>query len=267
MADGSIKIKIDGDDSGLRKTLESQTRTAQSAAASLSQAYQKAGMNASDAMKKAWADIKKAQQDGTNVVINGIETIIAKNEKVIAQKSNLGNTYKEMGKSAQEAAERVDDATESVDDLKSSLSGLKVHAKAGLADIKAGIDMATEALTKLAAVAQKGVNYNAQLEQMQTSFEVMTGSAEKAAEVVERLRTMGARTPFETTDLVGITQLLMQYGFTADDAIDKMSMLGDIAQGNAEAMRSIATGYAQMSSAGKVNLQDIKQMINVCHAA
>lgn len=147
-------------------------------------------------------------------------------------------------------------------DFEKVLSGLKGKTKAGLADIKAGIDMTTQAVGKLMEVASKGVNYNATLEQYRTSFEVMTGSAEKAAEVVERLRTMGAKTPFETTDLVQTTQLLMQYGFTADDAIDRMSMLGDIAQGNAEAMTSIATGYAQMSSAGKVNLQDIKQMIN-----
>lgn len=112
------------------------------------------------------------------------------------------------------------------------------------------------------AVGLVSVKYNANIERLQTSFETMTGSAEKAAEVVERLRTMGAKTPFETTDLVRVTQLLMQYGFTADDAIEKMSMLGDIAQGNSEAMNSIALGYAQMSSAGKVNLQDIRQMIN-----
>ena len=117
-------------------------------------------------------------------------------------------------------------------------------------------------MRQLASVAGKGIAYNATLEQMQTSFEVMTGSAEKAAEVVDRLRTMGAETPFEMLDLAGTTQLLMQYGFTADEAIDRMSMLGDIAQGNTEAMTSIAMGYAQMSSAGKVNLQDIKQMIN-----
>lgn len=147
-------------------------------------------------------------------------------------------------------------------DYEKKLSGLKVKTKASLADIKAGIDMTTQAVSKLMEVASKGVNYNATLEQYRTSFEVMTGSAEKAADVVERLRTMGAETPFETTDLVQVTQLLMQYGFTADDAIEKMSMLGDIAQGNKEAMVSIATGYAQMSSAGKVNLQDIKQMIN-----
>lgn len=147
-------------------------------------------------------------------------------------------------------------------DLEKKLKNVGNVTKAGLADVKAGIDMATVAVKKLADVASKGVNYNATIEQLKTSFEVMTGSAEKAADVVERLRTMGAETPFEFTDLASTTQLLMQYGFTADEAIDRMSMLGDIAQGNKEAMNSIALGYAQMSSAGKVNLQDIKQMIN-----
>ena len=46
----------------------------------------------------------------------------------------------------------------------------------------------------------------------------------------------------------------------------KAKRYADLA-GNRDAMVSIATGYAQLSSAGKVNLQDIKQMINVCHAA
>ena len=119
---------------------------------------------------------------------------------------------------------------------------------------------AISAAMSVAGVAS--VKYNANIEQLQTSFATMTGSAEKAADVVDRLRTMGAKTPFEMADLAQVTQMLMQYGFTADDAIDKMSMLGDIAQGNSEAMNSIAMGYAQMSSAGKVNLQDIKQMIN-----
>lgn len=147
-------------------------------------------------------------------------------------------------------------------DFEKTLKNLGNVTKAGLADIKAGIDLTSAAAKSLFNIASGGVKYTAGIEQLQTSFEVMTGSAEKAAEVVERLRVMGAETPFETADLASTTQLLMQYGFTADDAIDKMRMLGDVAQGNKDAMISIATGYAQMSSAGKVNLQDIKQMIN-----
>lgn len=151
--------------------------------------------------------------------------------------------------------------------LEKNLNSLGQKTKAGMADIKAGVDLAMGALRQLGGVLEKGIDYNATIEGMQTSFEVMTGSAEKAAETVERLRVMGAETPFELADLAGTTQLLMQYGFTADEAIERMSMLGDISQGNAQNMNSIALAYAQMSSAGKVNLVDIKQMINVCHAA
>lgn len=147
-------------------------------------------------------------------------------------------------------------------DLEKKLKNIGDTAKAGLADVKAGIDMATAAIKTLSNVAQKGIGYNATIEQLKTSFEVMTGSAEKATETVERLRVMGAETPFEMKDLASTTQLLMQYGFTADEALDRMKMLGDVAQGNVNAMNSIALGYAQMSSAGKVNLVDIKQMIN-----
>lgn len=113
----------------------------------------------------------------------------------------------------------------------------------------------------VAAIGGIGLNYNAQVEQLQTSFEVMTGSAEEAVGIVENLKKIAAETPFEMTDLAETTQLLMNYGLTAEDAQDKMKMLGDIAQGSAEKMQRIATAYGQMSSAGKVSLEDVKQMI------
>ena len=110
-------------------------------------------------------------------------------------------------------------------------------------------------------LVKEGITYNATVEQLQTSFEVMTGSAEKASGVVEKLKEIGAKTPFEFTGLAETTQLLMNYGFEADDAIDKMQMLGDISQGSADKMNRIAMAYGQMSSAGKVSLEDVKQMI------
>ena len=119
----------------------------------------------------------------------------------------------------------------------------------------------TKATTAFAGIAAIGVKYNATMETYATSFEVMTGSAEKAAEVVDELKDIAASTPFEMPELAETTQLLMNYGFTADDALDKMQMLGDVSQGSAEKMNRIATAYGQMSSAGKVSLEDVKQMI------
>ena len=144
------------------------------------------------------------------------------------------------------------------DKFSSGLSKLGGVAKAGLGAAAAGITAITAALT---AGAVAGVKYNATIEQYQTSFEVMTGSAEEAVKITEKLKELGAATPFEMTDLAEVTQLLMNYGLTADEAIEKMQMLGDISQGSAEKMQRIAMAYGQMSSAGKVQLEDIKQMI------
>lgn len=133
--------------------------------------------------------------------------------------------------------------------------------KLGSFSTKSGKLLTMGLTVPLTALSTATLNYTSDMEQLETSFEVMTGSAEKAKEVMEQLKELGAKTPFETKDLATITQLLMNYGFTADDAIDKMRMLGDISQGSAEKMSRIAMAYGQMSSAGKVSLEDVKQMI------
>lgn len=155
----------------------------------------------------------------------------------------------------------IKDAEKSAGNFQKTIGDMgKKLSSAGKSLQSAGkkITMATTAFAGIAAI---GVKYNATMETYATSFEVMTGSAEKAAEVVNELKDIAASTPFEMPELAETTQLLMNYGFTADDALDKMQMLGDISQGSAEKMNRIATAYGQMSSAGKVSLEDVKQMI------
>ena len=156
----------------------------------------------------------------------------------------------------------VNEADKSTEQFQKNTSSLGSKLAGGL---KTGLSVAAGAIAGVSAAmgagVVAGVKYNATIENYQTSFEVMTGSAEKAAEVVEKLKKIGAETPFEMPELADVTQLLMNYGFTADEAIDKMMMLGDISQGSADKMQRIATAYGQMSSAGKVQLEDVKQMI------
>lgn len=92
-------------------------------------------------------------------------------------------------------------------------SKLGEAAKKGLAVAEAAIANVT---SKLGEGITAGLQYNASVESYQTSFEIMTGSAGKAAEVMERLKKAGAETPLELPDLVDTTQLLMRYGLTAD---------------------------------------------------
>lgn len=151
--------------------------------------------------------------------------------------------------------EKLENSSNKIDSAFSKIE--KIGSKAFKA-VASGVTVAGSAFSALIGY---GVTYNAEIEQLTTSFEVMTGSAKKAADITERLKKMGATTPFETKDLAEVTQLLMNYGIEADTAIERMSMLGDISQGSADKMQRIAMAYGQMSSAGKVSLEDIKQMI------
>lgn len=146
------------------------------------------------------------------------------------------------------------------DDFEKRLNAIEHKTQSFGSSIKRTI--AALGLGKLAKdFASAGISFNASIEQYQTSFEVMTGSAEKATQITQQLKQIAANTPFELPQLADTTQLLMNYGFTADDAMEKMQMLGDISQGSADKMTRIATAYGQMSSAGKVSLEDVKQMI------
>lgn len=115
--------------------------------------------------------------------------------------------------------------------------------------------------TPLIAAGVSALSYSSDIEQLQTSFEVMTGSAEEAKKTINDLKELGSSTPYELKGLASTAQLLMQYGFTASNAVDATRMLGDISQGSADKMSRIAAAYGQMSSAGKVQLEDVKQMI------
>lgn len=255
MAGANLVLKIKADTSDLIAEVQRGERTAASAAASMAQAYKKAGMDMSSAMKQAWADINGAL------------------EKTKSTKIDWGDTFEPLEENAR-------DTRTVVRNVMDDIQGYATNAVSGIRSVASRAQSTLSGIGKVGSTALKGitavsgvlsaawgiagaatVKYNANIEQLTTSFEVMTGSAEEAASIVERLKTMGAETPFETLDLAETTQLLMNYGITADEAISRMSMLGDIAQGSAEKMQRIATAYGQMSSAGKVQLEDIRQMI------
>ncbi|MEG1516538.1 MAG: tape measure protein, partial [Clostridia bacterium] len=211
-------------------------------AATLAAQYRKAGMSQSDAFRQAWSEIERTSKSKSRSIENDMTGVRTQGERT-------ASALKSQGEKAASALSNAAKRTASV--TKTALRGMATVAK--------GASVAAGAVW--GAVGVVGVKYNAQIEQLQTSFEVMTGSAEKAADVIARVRKIAAETPFEMSGLAATTQLLMNYGMTADDAIGRMTMLGDIAQGNGEKMTRIATAYGQMSSAGKVHLEDVKQMI------
>ena len=143
--------------------------------------------------------------------------------------------------------------------FESGLNKMQSIAKTGFKAVATSVGVVSTAMTGLIGF---GVKYNAEIEQLQTSFEVMTGSADKAKDIIAELQKIGAETPFEVKDLAKATNLLMSFGFGAEDAIDSMLMLGDIAQGSSEKLDTISKAYGRMVSSQKVTLEDMNMMID-----
>ena len=105
------------------------------------------------------------------------------------------------------------------------------------------------------------IGSNADFEQSLTSFDVLLGSAEKAQKMMDELTDFAAVTPLEMPDVTKATNMLLGYGVAAEDVIEVMGRLGDLAQGNAEKLDRVSLAYGQMLAKGKVTGEELRQMV------
>lgn len=170
---------------------------------------------------------------------------------------------KDLDKGLDDASKKVDKFGKKTEETGKKIDDMAKKAEKGSKTISKAMSALLTGITAAAtAIGVSGVKFNSSIETYQTSFEVMTGSAEKAVSIITRLKDIAAATPFGLEGLAETTQLLMNYGIEGDAAIEMMTRLGDIAQGDSEKLSSIALAFGQMSSLGKVTLQDVKQMIS-----
>lgn len=127
---------------------------------------------------------------------------------------------------------------------------------------KAGNALTVGLTTPLIALGTAGVKYNAQMEDFQSNLTTLLGSADKASEMLNTLKQMANTTPFETSDLLQATQMMLGFGLQADKTTGYLQTLGDISMGNSEKLMSLTRAFSQIGASGKATMEDINQMID-----
>ena len=168
------------------------------------------------------------------------------------------------------AIEKVKTATQ--DAAKSGIENLGSKLKSGFtAALKAPISaigslvkgvgsLTAAAAAGVVALGKIGVEYNTEMESYTTNFETMLGSSEAAAEKVNSLKELAAKTPFEMGDLADATQQLLAMNVASEDTNKYLQQLGDISLGDSEKLGSLVNAFGKMSSTGKVTLEYINMM-------
>ncbi|AGO49136.1 tail length tape measure protein [Cellulophaga phage phi39:1] len=100
----------------------------------------------------------------------------------------------------------------------------------------------------------------ADLETLETSLEVMTGSAEAGKKALADLSEFTATTPFQLEDVGNSAKQLLAFGFTVDQVKEKLFSIGDIAAGSGNGLGDISKIFGQISAAGKLTGERFNQL-------
>lgn len=171
-----------------------------------------------------------------------------------------------------------DEATAVIKKVSSSFTDLKGSSDKAAESVKAsgtswgaitkGL-LANEAVTKAVKLAWQGVSgvvggaitEAARMESLTTSFEVMSGSAEKGKMALAQLQQVALENPvLGLQEVQEGGQRLLAMGTSAEQVAPQMKMLGDIAGGlGADKLPQLVTAFGQVQTKGKLMGQEIMQ--------
>lgn len=99
-------------------------------------------------------------------------------------------------------------------------------------------------------------------EKVEIAFDVLIGDKGKSSNLLKQIQKFGAATPYQTNDLQDEASMMLSFGIDPRKIMPNLKMLGDVAMGDKEKMKSLTLAFSQMSSTGKLTGQDLLQMIN-----
>ncbi len=160
-----------------------------------------------------------------------------------------------------------------VDEVKNQLRDLSRTTDAELKKVndaltlQKSVDQIGSKLSKfvtlpLLAAGGAGLKFAASLETQQLAFGTLLGSMEKGKALYQELVELAAKTPLQLPDVTKAAQSLIAYGASAKDVGSIITMLGDLAMGDAGKLNGILLQYGQAMAAGVVHQQDLNAMIN-----
>lgn len=203
-------------------------------------------------MKVNTNNLESSLQKVRDISLKGISVVTTAAEKAATKLYDVGE--KAVGVFKSEEAQAI---------LSSTGKMLGTLGEGGKATFDLMFKATKNVTSEIKEIGSAALKYNATMEQYKATFETMLGSSERANAVMGELKTLSKETPFNIEELAITTQLLMDYGFSIEEAQSKLAMFGDISQGSADKMQKITKVFGEIASTGKVTMENINQMIQL----
>ena len=140
-------------------------------------------------------------------------------------------------------------------------------AKLSLKDIgpitkNVGRSLSRNLSAPLATVGALALKQSMNFEKLKTSLNVLTGSAEAGGEAFENLVKFSAKTPFQLNELAAANNKLMGFGLSANQSLESLKLLGDIAAVSGGDLNGMTVAFGQAAAEGRLMTRDIMQLVN-----
>jgi tape measure domain-containing protein len=155
------------------------------------------------------------------------------------------------------------------------IRGNATHLEKTLRSVKGSIaslgGVATASVGSLAALGAAGAagltafvvsssNAAASLEDLSIQFEVLTGSASKAKELIKQFREEEKKSALSTQDYGEGAKKLLANNVAYEKIIPTLKMLADVSLGNSERFDRLSLAFGQIAAKGKLAGQELNQL-------
>jgi tape measure domain-containing protein len=99
----------------------------------------------------------------------------------------------------------------------------------------------------------------AEIETQTRSLQVLTGSAEKAGQIIKDLQQLGAVTPFTSSELIDSAKRLQAFGVETSKVVETTRRLADVSGATGAELQGLVTAYGQVQAKGKLQGEELLQ--------
>lgn len=150
------------------------------------------------------------------------------------------------------------------DETQRILSGIGNRAVQEGQRVDTTINSLTRGLAALGVAFSAGtfirniVQIRGEFQQLGIAFETMLGSRLRAEELMAQIRDLALNTPYSVSEIATNTRQLIAMGIAAEDVVETMRALGDVAAGVSVPIQRIAINYGQVASLGRLQSRELR---------
>lgn len=170
---------------------------------------------------------------------------------------NINSKQNGVVQQVQRVQDKINDTDKSVQKLNGRFSGLK-SAFMSLP----GAEFFTNPIVAITAATGVIAKMGMDADKTAVSFNVLTGSMEKGSKLLGQINKYADETIYDRLGTQEAAKTMLGFGVSLENVMGDLKMLGDVAMGDKQRMSQLALVFGQVASAGKLQGQDLLQLIN-----